>query len=54
MGRFDKWSKIELKLLYKELMEKKTLTKEEQKLLEQLLEEMKERGIDNEQGSNSW
>lgn len=45
MRRFEKWSNIELKLLYEELKDKKVLSKEEQNLLNTLVEEMKERGL---------
>lgn len=54
MERFDKWSNIELKLLYKDLTSKKELTREEKKLLEMLLEELKERDLNYEQDSNNW
>lgn len=47
-NRFEKWSLIEIKLLYDELKHKKNLTEEETYLLEEAIKELRRRGVEVE------
>lgn len=51
-NRFQKWATIELKLMLKELSDKKERTDEENDMIDDIIEELKQRGK-YEQDSNS-
>ena len=53
LGRFDKWAIIELKLLLKELLDKKIKNDEDLEMIDNVKEELKKRGVKYEQSSNS-